>query len=119
MVQLFYGTFLTEGIREGKVCLVSWFLGVTGPHCCVLQGDRIVLKAQKTLDCTLALAFVCVTMDTESVSSSIPTLSVCAVGIVFVLELCTNELYQNLCEPTASHSLHRLCLFFSLVSNHL
>lgn len=49
MVQLFYGTFLTEGVREGKVCPVGWFLSVTGPHCCVLSGRQDRPESLQTL----------------------------------------------------------------------
>lgn len=42
MVQLFYGTFLTEGVREGKVCLcpVCVLSPVTGSHCFIVAGRQ-------------------------------------------------------------------------------
>lgn len=64
MVQLFYGTFLTEGVREGKVCPMCWFLAVTGPHCCVLSSRHGSLKSSTNPGLALTLAFLCVTMDT-------------------------------------------------------
>lgn len=85
MVQLFYGTFLTEGIREGK----SSALNVNSRlvTTCVFTVKRLESQTSAGLN-TSSASLVCVTMDKlHDPRSCILSLFICKMGTVFVAEM--------------------------------
>ena len=84
MVQLFYGTFLTEGIREGK----SSALNVNSQlvTTCVFTVERLESQTNAGLN-TSSASLMCVTMDKlHDPGSWILSLFICKMGTVFVAE---------------------------------
>lgn len=85
MVQLFYGTFLTEGIREGKSSALNVNSQLVAT--CVFTVERLESQTNAGLN-TSSASLMCVTMDKlHDPGSWILSLFICKMGTVFVAEM--------------------------------